>query len=61
MLSFKELAKIVQARYKLNMAEANQTVKLILSDFPSDNLMRFTSESAVHQYLDMLEEIGREL
>jgi len=58
MLSFKELACIVQKRYKLNMAEANQTVKLILTDFPSDRLISFPNENTVHEYLDHLEEIG---
>lgn len=54
MMTFKEVAQVIQKRYKLSMATANQTAKSIL-----DDRKQFESEKELNEYLDSLEELGR--
>lgn len=55
MMTFKEVAQVIQKRYKLSMAVANQTAKNIL-----DDKKQFESEEELIEYLNHLEKLGEE-
>ena len=55
MITFKEVARVIQQRYKINIAMANQTAKSIL-----DDKKQFESEKELNEYLDSLEKLGEE-
>lgn len=52
-MTFKEVAQVIQKRYELDIATANQTAKSIL-----DDKKQFGAEEELNEHLDSLERLG---
>jgi len=51
-MTFKEIAKVIQKRYKISMASANQTTKDIIDDLKYfKRKYKFETEEELNKYL----------
>ena len=59
-LTFKEVASIIQKRYGLNMAEANQNAKEVFDDqkFITESKGALKNEQELNAYFDYLEKLA---
>lgn len=52
-MQFKETSNIISKRYHLNIADSNQTAKMLIGDHG-----KFKNIEQLEDYLDELEELG---